>query len=106
MVLAILLQSAILNDQVRHELHHADAPVSGLAFLFSRTMLLFFGFYLLGSMAGAAVLSTGVSLAVAFAAIAMPTLFAAASLYALGRRRAGEGRALGVLRQPENYRTR
>jgi hypothetical protein len=36
----------------------------------------------------------------------MPTLFAAASLYALGRRRAGEGRALGVLRQPQNYRTR
>jgi AAHS family 4-hydroxybenzoate transporter-like MFS transporter len=61
---------------------------------------------IVGSMAGAAVLSTGVSLAVAFAAIAMPTLFAAASLYALGRRRAGEGRALGVLRQPENYRTR
>ena len=61
---------------------------------------------IVGSMAGAAVLSTGVSLAVAFAAIAMPTLFAAASLYALGRRRAGEGRALGVWRQPQNYRTR
>ncbi len=54
-VLAILLQSAILSDQVRHEPHHAGAPISGRALLFSRTMLLFFGFFLLGSMAGAGV---------------------------------------------------
>jgi AAHS family 4-hydroxybenzoate transporter-like MFS transporter len=61
---------------------------------------------IVGSMAGAAVLSTGVSLAVAFAAIAIPALIAGASLYALGRRRAGEGRALGVLRHSENGGTR
>jgi len=54
-VLAILLQSAILNDQVRHEPHHTGAAISGRALLLSRTMLLFFGFFLLGSMAGAGV---------------------------------------------------
>jgi MFS family permease len=53
-VLAILLQSTILKDQVRHEAHQAPA-VSGRALLLSRTMLLFFGFYLLGAMAGAGV---------------------------------------------------
>ena len=54
-VLAILLQSAILKDQVRHDPAQAGDAISGRALLFSRTMLLFFGFYLLGSMAGAGV---------------------------------------------------
>jgi len=54
-VLSILWQSAILKDQVRHEPEQAGEAVSGRALLFSRTMLLFFGFYLLGSMAGAGV---------------------------------------------------
>jgi MFS transporter, FSR family, fosmidomycin resistance protein len=54
-VIAILLQSAILNDQAKQEAHHAGEIMSGRALLFSRTMLLFFGFYLLGSMAGAGV---------------------------------------------------
>jgi predicted MFS family arabinose efflux permease len=54
-VLSILLQSRILKDQVRHETHHAGEALTGRALLFSRTMLLFFGFYLLGSMAGAGV---------------------------------------------------
>ena len=54
-VLAILLQSAILKDQVRQEPELGGEIISGRALLFSRTMLLFFGFYLLGSMAGAGV---------------------------------------------------
>ncbi|HVB69297.1 MAG TPA: MFS transporter [Acetobacteraceae bacterium] len=54
-VLAILLQSAVLNDQVRREPEHAGTATSGRALLLSRTMLLFFGYYLLGSMAGAGV---------------------------------------------------
>jgi MFS family permease len=54
-VLAILLQSAILKDQVRHEARHDGPRPSGRALLFSRTMLLFFAFFLLGSMAGAGV---------------------------------------------------
>jgi len=54
-VLAILLQSAILTDQVHHESQHAGEALSGRALLLSRTMVLFFGFYALGSMAGAGV---------------------------------------------------
>ncbi|HUB45887.1 MAG TPA: MFS transporter [Acetobacteraceae bacterium] len=54
-VLAILLQSAILKDQVRHDPTQAGEALTGRAVLLSRTMLLFFGFYLLGSMAGAGV---------------------------------------------------
>jgi predicted MFS family arabinose efflux permease len=54
-VLAILLQSSILKDQARQEPHHAGEAIGGRALLFSRTMLLFFGFYLLGSMAGSGV---------------------------------------------------
>ena len=55
-VLSILLQSAILTDQVRHEVRHEAKP-SGRDLLMSRTMLLFFAFYLLGSMAGGGVQS-------------------------------------------------
>ena len=56
-VVSIVLQSAILNDQVHHEATHAGPTMSGRELLFSRTMLLFFGFFLLGSMAGAGVQS-------------------------------------------------
>jgi len=54
-VVSILLQSGILNDQVRHEPSHGGAKLSGRQLLLSRTMLLFFAFFLLGSMAGAGV---------------------------------------------------
>jgi MFS transporter, FSR family, fosmidomycin resistance protein len=54
-VASILLQSSILNDQVRHEIGHAGPTPSGRKLLLSRTMLLFFAFFLLGSMAGAGV---------------------------------------------------
>ena len=54
-VISILLQSGILKDQVRHEATHAK--LSGRELLTSRTMLLFFAFFMLGSMAGAGVQS-------------------------------------------------
>jgi len=54
-VVSILLQSGILNDQVRHEPSHGGAKLSGRQLLLSPTMLLFFAFFLLGSMAGAGV---------------------------------------------------
>ncbi len=54
-VASILLQSGILNDQVRHEPGHFGPAPSGRELLLSRTMLLFFAFFLLGSMAGAGV---------------------------------------------------
>ncbi|CAH2601548.1 MFS transporter [Rhodovastum atsumiense] len=53
LVVTILLQSRFLVDQVRP---HDDAPaMSGRELLLSRTMLLFFGFFMLGSMAGAGI---------------------------------------------------
>jgi MFS transporter, FSR family, fosmidomycin resistance protein len=54
---SIVLQSGILKDQVRHEPMHAGPALSGRELLLSRTMLLFFAFFLLGSMAGAGVQS-------------------------------------------------
>jgi FSR family fosmidomycin resistance protein-like MFS transporter len=53
---ALLLQSQILRDQIRRELHEG-AALSGRELLLTRPMLLFFGFFLLGSMAGAGVQS-------------------------------------------------
>jgi sugar phosphate permease len=51
------LQSGILKDQVRHVASHTEAHLSGRQLLMTRTMLLFFAFFLLGSMAGAGVQS-------------------------------------------------
>jgi FSR family fosmidomycin resistance protein-like MFS transporter len=56
-VLLILLQSGILADQARHQPTHPGPKLSGRELLTSRTMLLFFAFFLLGSMAGAGVQS-------------------------------------------------
>ncbi len=53
-VATILLQSRILADQVRTPVENGPS-LSGRALLLTRPMLLFFGFYLLGSMAGAGV---------------------------------------------------
>jgi FSR family fosmidomycin resistance protein-like MFS transporter len=75
---SIVLQSGILKDQVRHEPTHAGPTLSGRELLLSRTMLLFFAFFLLGSMAGAGVQSwlitvlytvKGLTLAVASSAL-------------------------------------
>jgi MFS transporter, FSR family, fosmidomycin resistance protein len=55
--ISIILQSGILRDQVRHESTHTGPAISGRELLTSRTMLLFFGFFLLGSMAGSGVQS-------------------------------------------------
>ena len=52
-VLSILLQSRILRDQVRTSVQGA-AKMSGKDLLTSRTMILFFLFFMLGAMAGAA----------------------------------------------------
>ena len=52
-VATIFMQSRILNDQVRTP---PEGPaLSGRALLMTRPMLMFFGFFLLGSMAGAGV---------------------------------------------------
>ena len=51
-VATILLQSRILTDQSKQTVQ-AGPAISGRALLLTRPMLLFFGFYLLGSMAAA-----------------------------------------------------
>ena len=55
LVLAILLQSRILNDQAKPKV--AEGAPSGGALLMTRPMLLFFTFFLLSSMAGGGVQS-------------------------------------------------
>ena len=55
--ISIIMQSSILKDQAHDETAHAGPALSGRDLLTSRTMLLFFGFFLLGSMAGAGVQS-------------------------------------------------
>jgi MFS family permease len=53
MVLAILLQSRILKDQAKPRAAAGEGGVkAGAALLFSRPMLLFFGFFLLSAMSG------------------------------------------------------
>jgi len=56
-VLSIVLQSRILQDQVRVPVKHGASLLSGRELLTSRTMLLFFAFFMLGSMAGGGVQS-------------------------------------------------
>ena len=56
-VMAILLQSRILNDQVRAEPKYAGPQLSGRALLLTKPMLLFFAFFMLSAMATAGIQS-------------------------------------------------
>ncbi len=56
-VLSILLQSGILKDQVRVKANTGGVSLSAMDLFTSRTMLLFFAFFMLGSMAGGGVQS-------------------------------------------------
>jgi FSR family fosmidomycin resistance protein-like MFS transporter len=57
-VVAILLQSRILSDQVHQHRHHETGPaLSGRQLLLTRPMLLFFAFFMLSAMAAAGVQS-------------------------------------------------
>src|SRR5581483_8623118 len=56
-VISILLQSSVLKDQARHKPDRTGPAPSSRELLMSRSMLLFFAFFLLGSMAGAGVQS-------------------------------------------------
>ncbi len=82
-VLSILLQSRILNDQTR-EPAHAATRMSGRDLLTSRTMILFFMFFMLGAMAGGGVQSWLVTVLHNFKGIDLPVAATALTAYMLG----------------------
>jgi predicted MFS family arabinose efflux permease len=82
-VLSILLQSRILNDQVR-ETTHSATKMSGRDLLTSRTMILFFLFFMLGAMAGGGVQSWLVTVLHNFKGIELPVAATALTAYMLG----------------------
>ena len=93
-VVSIVLQSAILNDQVHHEATHAGPTLSGRELLFSRTMLLFFGFFLLGSMAGAGVQSWLITVLHTVKGLTLEVASATLTGYMAGFHHRGAGRRL------------
>ena len=56
-VATILWQSRILVDQARRPQRRAETPLSGTGPLFSRSVLMFFAFFMVSSMAGAGIQS-------------------------------------------------
>ncbi|HEY1934758.1 MAG TPA: MFS transporter [Acetobacteraceae bacterium] len=82
--ISILLQSSVLKDQARHEAHREAPAVAGHAVLLSRTMLLFFGFYLLGSMAGSGLQAWLITVLHTVKGIELAAASAALTAYMLG----------------------
>ena len=82
-VLSILLQSRILKDQVR-EVAHGAAKLSGRQLLTSRTMVLFFLFFMLGAMAGGGVQSWIVTVLHTFKGLELAVAATALTAYMLG----------------------
>jgi MFS family permease len=82
-VLSIVLQSRILKDQVRETVHGA-VRMSGRDLLTSRTMILFFMFFMLGAMAGGGVQSWLVTVLHTFKGIDLPVAATALTAYMLG----------------------
>jgi MFS transporter, FSR family, fosmidomycin resistance protein len=56
-VATILWQSRILVDQAHEPRHRAEAPASGTRLLLSRSVLMFFAFFMVSAMAGAGIQS-------------------------------------------------
>ena len=83
-VLSILLQSRILNDQVRAEAVHGAVKLTARALLTSRTMILFFLFFALGAMAGGGVQSWLVTVLHTVKGIDLPVAATALTAYMVG----------------------
>jgi FSR family fosmidomycin resistance protein-like MFS transporter len=83
-VLSILLQSRILNDQGRAEASHSGVSLSGRDLLTSRTMILFFMFFMLGAMAGGGVQSWLVTVLHTYKGIEVEVAATALTAYMLG----------------------
>lgn len=82
-VAAIVLQSGILSDQERKR-GHAQEGLTGRQLLFSRTMILFFGFFALGAMGGAGVQAWLVTVLHATKGLTIEIASAALTGYMLG----------------------
>jgi FSR family fosmidomycin resistance protein-like MFS transporter len=82
-VLSIILQSRILKDQVR-EAVHGEVRMSARDLLTSRTMILFFMFFMLGAMAGGGVQSWLVTVLHKTKGIDLPVAATALTAYMLG----------------------
>ncbi len=82
-VLAILLQSRILSDQVR-ETADGGARLSGRELLTSRTMVLFFLFFMLGAMGGGGIQAWLVTVLHTVKGIDLPVAATALTGYMLG----------------------
>jgi MFS transporter, FSR family, fosmidomycin resistance protein len=83
-VISILLQSRILNDQTHTEVSRAGAGLSGRDLLTSRTMILFFLFFMLGAMAGGGVQSWLVTVLHTVRGIDLPVAATALTAYMIG----------------------
>ncbi len=83
-VVSILLQSRILNDQTHTEVSRAGASLSGRDLLTSRTMILFFLFFMLGAMAGGGVQSWLVTVLHTVRGIDLPVAATALTAYMIG----------------------
>jgi MFS transporter, FSR family, fosmidomycin resistance protein len=82
-VLSIILQSRVLKDQVR-EAVHGEVRMSARDLLTSRTMILFFMFFMLGAMAGGGVQSWLVTVLHKTKGIDLPVAATALTAYMLG----------------------
>ncbi|WP_428490274.1 MFS transporter [Rhodopila sp.] len=82
-VVSILLQSRVLKDQVR-EVVHGAVTMSGRDLLTSRTMILFFLFFMLGAMAAGGVQSWLVTVLHDFKGIKLEVAATALTAYMLG----------------------
>jgi MFS transporter, FSR family, fosmidomycin resistance protein len=80
---SILLQSRILKDQVR-EAAHGAARMSGRDLLTSRTMILFFLFFMLGAMAGGGIQAWLVTVLHTVKGIDLPMAATALTAYMVG----------------------
>lgn len=82
--ISIILQSSVLRDQTRAAARHAAPAVAGRTVLLSRTMLLFFGFYLLGSMAGSGLQAWLITVLHTVKGVELTAASAALTAYLLG----------------------
>jgi len=83
-VFSILLQSRILNDQIRTEAVHGAVKLSARELLTSRTMILFFMFFALGAMAGGGVQSWLVTVLHTVKGVDLPVAATALTAYMIG----------------------